>query len=257
MSRQASKPRYSVECWNRSNTIKQRLICFAYAGAGTVVFQSWAMALQQEVEVCAVRLPGRERLIGEAPFQRLAPLIEWAVEVLGSRLTLPYALFGHSFGALIAFEFARELRRRGLPAPQSLLVSGYGAPQLPRRESPIAGLSDAEFMARIEEIEGTVTEVFAHPELRELILPALRADFSVLENYRYIPEAPFEFPLCAYSGAEDPLVPAGDLALWAELTRANFSRRVFPGNHNYLEIQREALLSEISDQLTSTACHSR
>jgi medium-chain acyl-[acyl-carrier-protein] hydrolase len=253
MSMQASNLRHCVECWSRGNTIKQRLICFAYAGAGTVAFQSWAMALQAEVEVCAVRLPGRERLIREAPFQRLAPLIEWAVEVLGSRLTLPYVLFGHSFGALIAFEFARELRRRGLPAPQSLLVSGHGAPQLPRREPPIAGLSDAEFIARIEEIEGTVTEVFAHPELRELILPALRADFSVLENYTFLPEAPFEFPLRAYSGAQDPLVPTKDLALWAGLTRASFSTRVFPGNHNYLEVQREALLGEISDELASVA----
>jgi len=251
---QAPNLSHSVECWSRGNAIRQRLICFAYAGAGTVAFQSWAMSLQVEVEVCAVRLPGRERLIGEAPFQRLAPLIEWTVEVLGPRLTVPYVLFGHSFGALIGFEFARELRRRGLPAPQSLLVSGHRAPHLPRLEPPIAGLSDAEFIARIEEIEGTVTEVFAYPELRELILPALRADFSVLENYTFIPEAPFEFPLRAYRGAEDPLVPTKDLALWAGLTRASFSTHVFPGNHNYLEAQREALLNEISAELASVVC---
>ena len=243
----AANLRQAVECWSRGGPTAQRLICFAHAGAGAAVFQSWPAVLPAQIEVCALRLPGRERLIGEAPFQRLAPLIGWAIEALTPLLLRPFMLFGHSLGALIAFEFARELRRRSLPSPQGLLVSGHGAPQLLRREPPLAGLSDIEFMARVEALEGTnLTEAFAHPELRVLILPALRADFSILENYAYTAEAPFEFPLRAYGGADDPLVLAEDLALWVEQTRGSFSRHVFPGHHFYLQAQREVLLREIS-----------
>ncbi len=237
----------AVECWSQSGPTAQRLICFAHAGAGAAAFQSWSAALPAQVEVCALRLPGRERLIGETPFQQLAPLIDWAVEILTPLLARPFVLFGHSLGALIAFEFARELRHRKLPAPQGLLVSGHGAPQLPRRETPLAELSDTEFMTRVEALEGTrLTEAFAHPELRALILPVLRADFAILENYAYTAEAPFEFPVRAYGGADDPLVSAEDLALWVEQTRGSFSRHVFPGHHFYLQAQREVLLHEIS-----------
>lgn len=226
----------------------QRLICFAHAGAGAAAFQSWSALLPPKMELCALRLPGREQLVGGAPFQRLPPLIDWAIEVLTPMLVHPYVLFGHSLGALIAFEFARELRCRNLPSPKALLVSGHGAPQLPRSLPPLAGLPDTEFITRVEALGGTsVTEAFAHPELRLLILPALRADFAIIENYVYKDSAPFEFSLCIYGGTNDPLVPVENLSPWADQTRGTFTRCVFPGDHFYFQPQREALLQEISE----------
>jgi len=248
MCGRAVDPPRAVECWTRSGSVAQRLICFPHAGAGAAAFQAWSALLPPHIELCALRLPGREQLVRGTPFQRLAPLIDWAIDVLTPMLAHPCVFFGHSLGALIAFDLARELRRRKLPSPQGLLVSGHRAPQLPRRQPPLAGLPDSEFIARVEALGGTpVTEAFAHPELRSLILPALRADFAILENYTYTDAPPFEFSLCIYGGADDPLVPVEDLAPWAEQTRGTFSRRVFPGDHFYLQTQRDALLQEISD----------
>lgn len=235
----------SVECWRRSVMPSRRLLCFPHAGAGAAAFQSWPAALPSDVQVCALRLPGREQLVSVAPFEHMAPLIDWAVESLEPWLALPFVVFGHSLGALIAFEFSRALRSRGLPAPRALLVSAHRAPQLPRNQPPVAELPEADFIAHLTQMEGTPAAAFEHAELRALLLPALRSDFRVLEGYEYASEPPFEFPIQAWGGAHDPLVPAADLQPWAAHTRAAYRVRVFAGRHFYLHSERDAMLREL------------
>lgn len=203
--------------------------------------------------MCALRLPGREQLVAAPCLDRLEPVLDWALDALAPLLDVPFALFGHSLGALIAFEFMRTLRRRGLPMPHALLVSGRRAPHLPPREPPVASLPDAEFIAHVTRMSGTPPEAFAHPELRALILPALRADFAVLEHYSFAVEPPLALPLHVYGGAEDPLVPPADLAAWNVHTTGPCTVRVFPGHHFYLQTQRDALLQAVRAALSAKA----
>lgn len=245
--------RAGVECWRRDRRPRQRLVCFAHAGAGAAAYQPWPAALPEAIEVYALRLPGREQLVATPCLDRLEAVLDWALGVLTPLLDVPFALFGHSLGALIAFEFARRLRRSGLPMPHALLVSGRRAPHLPPREPPVAAMPDAEFIAHVTRMSGTPPEAFAHPELRALILPALRADFAVLEHYSYAAEPPFALPLHVYGGTEDPLVPPEDLAAWSVHTTGPCTVRVFPGHHFYLQTQRDALLQAVRAALDATA----
>jgi medium-chain acyl-[acyl-carrier-protein] hydrolase len=243
--------RAGVERWRRAGAPALRLICCGHAGAGAAAYQPWPAALPASVEVCALRLPGREQLIGTPAFRRLPPLLDWALRVLQPLLDIPFVLFGHSLGALVAFEFARLLRRRGLAAPRALLVSGFRAPHLPPREPAVAAWPDDEFIRYVTQMEGTAAAAFAHAELRALILPALRADFEVLERYEHAHEPPFDFPVHVFGGADDPLVPPQDLAPWAEHTRARCPVHLLPGHHFYLQAQREALLHEVRAALAA------
>ena len=121
-----------------------RLFCLPYAGGGASFYRPWIERLAPDVHVHPVQLPGREARLREHAFERIEPLIASLADVLGAHLDRPFALFGHSMGALIAFELARELRRRQAPVPVRLLVSGHPAPQLPRSESTRHALPEPE-----------------------------------------------------------------------------------------------------------------
>jgi len=249
MSGNPSDKKLALERWCRGSQPGCRLICFTHAGAGAAAYQPWPALLPDNVEVCAIRLPGRERLISEQPFHSMVPLVDWVRNLIQPLLSCPFVVFGHSFGALVAFEIARSLRRHALPEPSHLLVSGHRAPHLPRTEPKVAAWPDTEFSAYVERMDGMSAAVLAHPELRTLVLPTLRADFAVIESYEYSPEPPLGIPVRAFGGAHDPLVPVRDLAPWNTHTRGPFMSRVFPGGHFYLHEQRDALLREIADTL--------
>ena len=155
-----------------------RLFCFGGAGSGAAGYVPWARALASpSVEVCAVRLPGRESRLHEPPFSRIDDLNDDLAAALRPQMDRPYCLFGHSMGALIAFELARTARDRGWPLPAHLFVSGARAPQVPRTEAPLHELPDAEFIEAVAvRYAGIPAAVREHRELMDLVLPALRAD---------------------------------------------------------------------------------
>ena len=158
-----------------------------------------------DYEVCAIQPPGREDRHREPPFQRMAPLVAMAADALESVLDLPYALFGHSLGALTAFEVARELRRRGLPAPVRLFVSSRMAPQLAPRFSSIHGLAESEFVEQLALRYGPIPPlILADPELMALFVPVLRSDIEILETYTYRAEDPLAMAISVFSWCERP-----------------------------------------------------
>lgn len=228
-----------------------RLYCFPHAGAGAWWYRAWARSLPASVGLSGVRWPGRERLVTQPAFREFGALVSWLMEALKPRLGDPFAFFGHSLGALVAFELARALRRCGLPQPRLLLVSGHRAPQQPPRQNPIARLPEPEFVQRLQHLGGTPPEVFAEPELRRIFLPLLRADFAAWESYTYRPEPPFEFPICAYSGEGDPLVSPPEVEAWQAQTRGPFRMRLFAGHHFYLQAGGEPLATELSHALAA------
>jgi medium-chain acyl-[acyl-carrier-protein] hydrolase len=148
---------------------------------------------------------------------------------------LPYAFFGHSMGALLGFELARGLRRRELPGPVHLTVSGHRAPQRFDPNEAIHNMPDREFRAKLREFGGTPEEVLQNAELIELLTPILRADFAVCERYSYVPEAPLDCSITVFGGNDDPRVSRDELLDWRDQTTQSFSLRMFPGGHFFLQ----------------------
>jgi medium-chain acyl-[acyl-carrier-protein] hydrolase len=230
-----------------------RLFCFPYAGAGTTVYHGWADLLPPGVEVILVRLPGREARIKEPPFTSMKALVQALAPLLAPRLEGPFAFFGHSMGGLLAFETARELRRRYGLQPAHLLVSGRHAPHIQHTDPPIHALPQELFVRElVQRYNGIQRAVLEEPELLRLYLPCLRGDFSVLETYAYVPEPPLDCPISTFGGWEDARARPEELEGWRQHTAAGFSRQMFPGGHFYLNDKggsREALLEALSEQL--------
>lgn len=211
-----------------------RLFCLPHAGGGASAFRGWAEAMPAEVEVCPVKLPGREARLGEPAIPRMEPLVDELVGVTERWSDLPFAIFGHSNGALIGFELARRLRREGRPGPVHLFASGRRAPDVPASRAPVAHLPDEPFVAELRELGGTPPEVLDHPEILPLLLPLLRADMALAETYEYREEPPLECPITAYSGLADVKVSRADAEAWGRHTRAGFTLRMFAGDHFFI-----------------------
>lgn len=180
-----------------------RLFCFPYAGAGASVFRDWPSRFHGNVEVVGIQLPGRESRFSEPRYNRLVDLLPALCQVVADMADKPFYFFGHSMGALVAFELARGLRERGLPQPFHLVVSAMRAPQLPRRNKIHHRMSDADLLQAIGAYNGTPREVLEHPELMQLMLPLMRDDFAILETYAYVQGEPLGCPLTALGGRDD------------------------------------------------------
>ena len=185
----------------------------------------------------------------EPSFTRLEPLIEALLPALLPHLDKPFAFFGHSMGASIGFELARRLRRESAPLPAHLFLSGRRAPQIPDTTQPHHALPEPEFLRKVRNLNGTPLEILDNPELMQLMIPILRADFAVCETYDYRPEPPLACPVSAFGGLQDQEVSSEDLAGWAEQTSAAFILRMLPGDHFFLHTARRQLLETICREL--------
>ncbi|HWC98902.1 MAG TPA: thioesterase domain-containing protein [Candidatus Sulfopaludibacter sp.] len=217
-----------------------RLFCFPFAGGGATWFPA--------PNACPVRLPGRESRLAEAQFEKMRPLVEALAAAIEPYLDLPYAFFGHSMGAAVAFELTRELRRRGRALPRILIASAARAPQFRRGHVPTPAPSDADFLAELRRLGGMPDEVLDDPALLHTILPALRADATLYRNYSYTDDAPLDCPIRAYGGIDDTRITREHLDAWSEQTTANFATRLFPGGHFYFK-QSEAFLRALAEDL--------
>lgn len=226
-----------------------RLFCFPYAGGTALTYRHWPGALPAGVEVCAVQLPGRGNRFHEPPYGDLRRLVEAAAPALAPFLDGPFAFFGHSMGALIAFELARHLRREFGLQPAHLFVSGRRAPQLDRDETVTYNLPEAGFIDSLRDLNGTPPEVLEHRELMQLMVPLLRADFAVCQTYSYTPEPPLGCPLTAFGGLSDREVSREQLGAWREQTSAAFAMRLLPGDHFFLNSAQATLLDLLSHEL--------
>ena len=226
---------------------KMRLFCFPYAGGGASVFHGWAEHLPAGVAVCPVRLPGRETRLSEPPFDRMDRLIEALSEAISPYLDKPLALFGHSLGAVIAFELARLL-----PAPLAgLFVSGARAPQLRRDYVPPPPPSDDEIVEELRRLDGIPQELLEHRELMQLALPALRADTALYRNYVYREAPPLHCPIRAYGGEDDERIARRDLEPWAAETTQSFRLEMLPGGHLFPRTHRTEFLKALARELAT------
>lgn len=223
------------------------LLCLPFAGGGSRPFASWEHRLPPDVALRPVELPGRSPTTGPA-FTEMAPLVEHLCRELLPTLHRPFALFGHSMGALLAFELARALRREGGPTPVHLLVSGEPAPHLPREPISPSALGDDELLARMTEY-GMPELAASDPWLRDTVLPRLRADLQVCASFRHTPGPALDCSVSAFGGLDDPLARRAQLRAWAAHGRGRFSLRMFEGDHFYMRHHEQALVEAIVEDL--------
>jgi medium-chain acyl-[acyl-carrier-protein] hydrolase len=227
------------------------LFCFPYAGGGASIFHAWAASLPQEIEVCPVQLPGRENRLREPPYSWLPRLVQKLVGVLSPYLDRPSAFFGHSMGALISFELARQLRRQRLRGPAHLFVSAHRGPCRPYSLPSLSRLPTPALIEELRHLGGTPDEILNDTQMMQFLLPVLRADFAICETYTYAHDVPLDCALSAFGGLEDSHVRDEDLAAWREQTNGSFALHMLPGGHFFLHSAREQLLQTIAECLVN------
>lgn len=226
-----------------------RLFCFPYAGGNAMSFRRWENSLPNTIEVCPLELPGRGTRIMEEPLTDFSQLIFAITEAIVSYLDKPFAFFGHSMGSIVSFEVARLLQKYYVLSPVHLFISGRGAPQIPLEIKPIHTLPQHEFIEELRRMNGTPQEVLDNAELMELLLPMLRADFKLIENYTYTSAQPIPCPITAFGGKQDYKVSCDRLQAWQEQTTAKFAMQMFPGDHFFLHSAQKLLLQTLAQKL--------
>lgn len=236
-------------CFNSQSRGQMRLFGFPHAAGSPALFSRWPGLLPPEVQVWGASLPGRGNRLREPPCERLSALVEGMGQAIVPLLDRPFAFYGHSMGTLVGFELARWLRRRGHPQPAHLFASSRAAPHLPYRRKPLHQLPEAELLEELGRFNGTPKAILDNRELMQLLLPAIRADFAVLETYEYAPEPPFKFPITVFGSFEDSEITPDDLGAWREHTERNFVVRMLPGDHFFIETAQASLLALVRQEL--------
>lgn len=234
-----------------------RLFCFPYAGGASEVYRSWQRWFPEQVDLCLVHLPGRGKRLRENAFTDTLALVKAIADRMPPEIDVPYALYGHSMGATLAFELARELFRRGCASPRHLFVSGRRAPQRKRTERSTFNLPHDEFIAELRRLNGTPREVLENPELLELFMGLLRADFEMVETYQYHPGEPLSCPITVYGGVDDKEVPAQGCDEWKEQTSASCKVRIVSGDHFFIRNPVPDFMSAFRNDVLSAVPASR
>jgi surfactin synthase thioesterase subunit len=239
-----------VEIFHPNSQANFRLFCFPYAGGAASLFRLWSKGLPASVEVCPIQLPGRGRRFGETPQKQWHPLVPDLTDAVAGFADRPFGFYGHSLGAVLAFEVARDLRRRYDFTPRIFFAAACRAPQtrvLPSQ--PLHTLADGPFLESLKNLGGMNEEILRDKDLMKLFLPVLRADLQLVETYRYAGEEPLACPLVALGGEQDREIKISELRAWSEQSVGEFDFQILPGDHFFLNSQREALLQVISQKI--------
>ena len=232
-----------------------RLFCVPCAGHGASTYAAWAAHLPRGVELWALQPPGRENRFGEVPITDMTNMVSSAAGALDPLLgDRPFAIVGHSMGALIAFELTRELRRRRRPLPRHLFVSGYPAPQEGWIGPLRCHLPDPMFLSSVAQLNTNLAQDHDYLDAMRLMLPTLRADFTLCERYRYVDDEPLPCNLTAWGGEADVEAGLTQLVGWREQTSGAFSLKMFSGDHFFLWSHRQIVLCELSGALAPLIC---
>ncbi|MBN2502333.1 MAG: thioesterase [Anaerolineales bacterium] len=225
-----------------------RLFCFPYAGGSSTIFHRWGEHLPEWVEVIPAYLPGRGTRIREQAKENVSEIVQGIEPEIKVLIDTPIVLFGHSFGALVAFEIAHLLQSLG-QSSALLVVSASRAAHLPPTRSPIHTLEQPDFIAELKQMGGTPDTILENAELMQLLLPTLRTDFKAAETYRYTPGEKLSCPILALASPTDPYVKISQVAAWEQLTSNTFQIEQIPGGHHFLETSRSEVLASLSAAL--------
>jgi medium-chain acyl-[acyl-carrier-protein] hydrolase len=227
-----------------------RLFCLPHAGGSASLFRTWQKEMGQDVEVCPVQLPGRENRLREPPLRELPRMLDLLVDIVARHPDKPFALFGHSMGALLAYELTRALRERKLPGPVHLFVASYRAPQT-LASAPATpathdiDVAEARRLGAALSLSGEMAE-----EMLSLMRGTLLADTALCESYRFQPGPPLSCPLSAFRGIDD-YVPEDATEAWRELSTGRFATQTFLGDHFFLRNTPRGLIQNLRRSLAN------
>lgn len=222
-----------------------RLLCFPYAGASAQIFRHWRQWLAPRVELIPIELPGRGFQVGQSVVERMEELIDALANAIDPLLDLPLALFGHDIGALVAFELSRRLQATSRPPPMHLFVSAQRAPQLVAAVPRIHHLPSAQFIAAVRALSGAPATDLVDEELGDLLLPALRGDLKLSEDYDYRPGPLLDSPITVFAGVEDQSIGRHELEPWRLLTRKRCVLRWVAGSHCFIHEHQRLLAANV------------
>ena len=222
-----------------------RLICFPYAGGWPSMYRPWVAQLPADVELIAVRMPGRESRFSERPYTDWSALTNDTAEAVRPLLDVPFVLFGHSFGGMLAYEVARVLNERETATLKALIVSGCRCPLVrPENRAPYDGPSNA-LWAWLAEIDGTPAEVLENPQLRALTEPTLRADLELADIWTGAAHA-VDLPIVTFGGTNDRVVTRPQIQGWRNFTARAYRHVEFAGGHFFIHSLEAQVVAEIS-----------
>ena len=218
-----------------------RMFCLPYAGRGASVFNSWSNSFPDDIELQAVQLPGRESRYNEPMFTDIHETVRALADSIKLYMDRPYALFGYSMGALVAFELMRELRRRGEPLPIQLFLAAMRAPQIPPICPSLTDLPDDSFLEQMRHYYDPPQDAWNLPELLKVILPTLRTDMKMCDGYIHTLEPPLESPIHAFAGQDDRSASPAVVREWRQQTTEEFNMDVFDGTHFFINTASDDL----------------
>lgn len=253
MSTTTAAPSGALITFPAIGAIRRRLYCLPFAGGGPATYRAWPRGLPSGTEVVVVVLPGRDprsRRPGVTPpaaMAEIVPPLMRAIRELQAGSPVPFAVFGHSMGALVAYEIVAAIEATADIAPDHLFVSARRPPDDPHTGELMHALPDTEFLDRMQERYGGIPDVIRHePDLLAMFLPALRADVELFETYVPLTGGPVRAPMRAYGGDRDRQPRPDALAGWQRFAAGRFSTRVFAGGHFYLDDARDELLEDVA-----------
>ena len=221
-------------CFTNNTSATRRLFYFPHAGSGVASFRKWLDQIDTDIDLRIVQAPGRGSRIREPGATRFPPLINELCIHIKDLSDMPFIFFGHSLGALIAYELARELQRRDARGPEQLMVAASRAPHIPLREAPTHRLCDEDFLIEMKKASTTPLEVLANKKLVQLFLPALKRDAELGETYVYETGDPIDTPITALHALHDSSTTRADLLAWSEHTRDRFEFFEFDDDHFFI-----------------------
>ncbi len=234
---------------NQAPSPSCRLYCFPYAGAGHTVFTHWRKQLSPAVELALVKLPGRGMRYKEPQMTDLLSLAQAFAQNLPQQPAIPFAFFGHSMGALLAFEVSRWLAARQKTMPLALFVSGSTAPAERDTLPPLSTLPPDAFKQGVLAMNGIPAEIAQHAELMDFFMPIIRTDIQLCEQYQYQPRSMLASPIIAIGSDQDPRVPLSTLSGWQQETSSAFEQWHYPGDHFFVFKHETELLKRIQQQI--------
>ena len=247
----------TVNKWFHLNPIKDhsgevRIFCFPFAGGSASIYSGWYKKLPDFVDVYAVQYPGRADRFLEEPYEDMAKIVSQLVTLMRNFLDKPFIFLGYSMGAKIAFEVMNRLAELGLRLPEHFIALACRAPHLPLKRKKIHNLDDDLFIKELKNFGGTPCEVLKNRELMSLVIPTLRSDFKLFENYQYKGNRKFDCLISIVGGNKDTDISIDDLKSWALHFNQAPCIEVLDGDHFFINSHRDDLLSIISGFLLGT-----
>lgn len=227
---------------------KLRMFCFPYAGGSATIYNDW-YKYSHNIEVCAIQYPGHGNRLLETPINNLSTLVKKIKEVIRCYLDKPFVFFGHSLGALVAYELTRELRRENKQCPEILFISAFRAPHLPFKRNELHKLPDNDLLESLRQMNGTPEVILRDQEMMDLMLPMIRADLEVSETYSYVQEHPLNIPITVFGGIEDSSIAYEALEAWGMHTDQRFRLISFRGDHFFLHNNGEHMFKVINEDI--------